>query len=761
MIALLRLCWPSFGQWRVVLVVALLGGSLVPGSALAQAPLHLINDQTSVGEISFRFIGGQTFETDRLREQIATAAPGFFARFQNRFAFLPGLQRQPFLFDPITLQKDVVRLRQFYQQNGFPAPSVDYPASQLDTTDNEIHVIFTIEEGAPIVIQDLTFLGPDGQQPVTTRFDDGLRRAWTAFRAQSSIQPGERYTSFKETQIVDEVQTWLRNRGYAFANVRAEPRIDTAGTNARVRFFVDPGPRATVSEILIEGNSSVSDRIVRRELPFSVGDRFSASAVSEGQRQLFDLDLFRVALADVPEQPPDSTVTVRYRVREAKLRAYSGQVGYGTQTGATMQGSWQHRNFQGNARTLVLSLTAETGFPNDPTSIFPFFPSSTTKAPNRLFRASATLRQPYLFAEQLSGTIKPFIQERRSRALDQNPNRGLALLERLQLNEREFGVNTSLVYSFLPFRTLSLQHTLTRTEQFGSRTDTVTTQADDLFNKSIFSLNGTFGKADDFINPNRGFIIRPSTEAGGVPFDSGVDFLRGSLELSGYLPLSESVQIAGRLFGGGLYPIAESRDSLTIGPDAPNVLLNRNQTFQNRFSDHFFYAGGGSDVRGWRSQMAGGKALRNVGTEESPDYAYRPIGAQSKLGVNLEARLPFPAFGESVRTAVFVDAAYLNTGGLNVVPAPGASDVIGVDGKTIRTSPSQLLVGTGGGLRYKTPFGFIRFDLAYKLTPDRLDLRRPEEIGGKVGEGSAQPIFDAESHLIRRFRLHFGIGRSF
>jgi outer membrane protein insertion porin family len=131
------------------MLLLLLVVGLLPVPVAGQAPLRLVNDETAVSEISFRFVEGQTFEASRLREQIATNAPGFFARLRNQFAFLPGLRRRSFLFDPVTLQKDVVRLRRFYQQNGFLRPGVDYPASQLDTTANKIHVIFTIREGTP------------------------------------------------------------------------------------------------------------------------------------------------------------------------------------------------------------------------------------------------------------------------------------------------------------------------------------------------------------------------------------------------------------------------------------------------------------------------------------------------------------------------------------------------------------------------------------------------------------------------------------
>jgi outer membrane protein insertion porin family len=747
----------SVRDWAPVFVLLLLGLAAGPSPSRAQAPLQLINDRTSVEELSFRFVEGQTFPTDRLKEQMATTAPGFFARLQNRLSFLPGLQRRPFLFDPVTLQKDVVRLRRFYQQNGFPSPRIDYPASQLDTSANTIHVIFTVEEGTPLTIRELSFRGANGDQSVTGSLAPSVEREWDAFRRQLDVQTGERYTDFKRTQIADEVQTWLRDQGHAFAQVESDAQIDTAATTAAIRFRIDPGPLGTVSEILVDGTESISESIVRRELPFEVGDRFSAAAVSEGQRQLFDLNLFRVALADVPDQPRDSTVTVRYRVREANLRAYSGQVGYGTQPGVTLEGSWRHRNFQGNGRTFIVGLTADTGYPQNPPSFLPSFLSqSATQDPSRRFEATVTLRQPYVLTDRLSASLEPFALERINQSLEVDSTRFLGL------NERQFGLNTRLVYDILPFRSLSLQHSFARIEQFRAATDTDTLGlGDDLFDKSVFSLSGTIGRADDFLNPSRGYVFRPSLEVGGYPFDSGVDFVRLSGGLSGYLPVSPSVELAGRVFGGVLAPFAESRDNLTIPPSASDSLNRQNRVFQDRFSEYLFYAGGGSDVRGWQSQLAGGKVLR-----ESPiaqdDYVYRSIGARFKLGLNLEARLPFPGLGDSWRTAVFLDAAYLDSGDLNLIPPPNVSGTLaGPDGASISTDPSQVLVGTGGGLRYQTPFGFVRFDVAYKITPDVLDLRRPGAIGEAVEAGADRPIADTSPRTIRRFRLHFGIGRSF
>ncbi len=745
---------------QVLVLLAILSG--FPPQTLAQAPLRYVNGETTVQNVSFRFVDQQTFEPSRLQEQIATDAPGTLTRLRNQFSFLPRVQRRRFPFEPVTLQKDVVRLRHFYQQNGFPEPDVDYPASQLDTTQNRIQVIFTIREGSSLDIRETEFLNAEGTAPVRSELSGDVQKAWTTF-LDDEIQIDGRYTDFARTQLADQIQSWFRNRGFAFAQVRSTASVDTSQYAVDLRFRVDPGPRAVVSEIQIDGNESVEAPTILRELPFSIGDRYSARNVTEGQQKLFDLSLFRVAIADVPDQPRDSSVEVRYRVREANLRAFSGEVGYDTRSGITLDGGWQHRNFYGNARTFSVNVTAETGLPENPPSFLPGFLSrSSSQEISRQFRASTTLRQPYLFSNRLSGSVSPFVQERLNPALSPNPSRPLSL------NERQFGINSTLVFEILPYRTLSLQHSVSRTRQYLTTAtgDTIRSEAplseeEDLFNKSVFTINGTFGQADDFVNPTKGFILRPSVSLGGFLFESGIEFVRLNTEMSGYLPVSDYVELAGRLSLGSMWPFGESRTSLTPSPSSTGQTQRLNRIYQNRFSDYLFYAGGGSDVRGWASRLAGGKVLR-----ESPvlrgGYVYRPIGARTKIGMSLEARFPLPGLGSSWRTGAFVDGAYLTPGPLNLIPSASVPAVVtNAEGAPIHTDPSQLLVGIGGGLRYETPFGFLRIDLAHKLTPDNLDLRTAQEVGTAVTADDPPPVSEIDSRFLRRFRIHFGIGRSF
>lgn len=773
------------GRWWAACLVAV--GALLAGAAPASAqdPLYLVDDETTVRRVSFRFLDAPTFGEARLRRQIATKAPGFTDRLRDWFDVLPGITSRSFSFDPITLQKDVVRLRRFYNQNGFLQPRIDYPASQYDSTSNSIHVIFAIREGPPLIIQSADFYRPDSTARAATQFAAPMRERWAAFRDRNGLQAGERYTEFNRIRLEEEVQSWLRNEGYAFAQVRSSARVDSSANTAAIRFFVDPGPRGRFSNVIVEGNRSVSLQTVLRELPFQPGDLFSAEKVTEGQKQLFGLSLFRVALADIPEQPRDSTVTVRYRVREAKPRTVSGQLGYGVQTGLSTEGTWTHRNFSGDARTLTVRALAETGLLRAAES-FPGLQPNAGRI-SRRFRTSVLFEQPYFFDPRLSATVEPFAEE------SLNPQFENAEGRFLNLNERQFGVTSTLLYEPLPFRTVSLQHTLSRTEHFAAQSTAGTgpalpapptgegplplpsfTTGDDLFDKSILSLSATLGRADNYINPERGLLVRPSLRLGGTLqsnlFGSDIEFAEAGAEVAGYLPVSETAELAGRVFARRTWPLGSTRAAFRAPPADLDGALDA-ATLENRFDDYALYAGGGTDVRGWPPQQGGPKFLREPSTQLSGARAvYEPVGGLVKTGGTVEVRLPFPGLGASWGTALFADAAYIGSAGLRLAPQIDFYEQT-AGTPAISSPPDQWLVGTGGGIRYNTPFGFLRLDLAVKLTPDRLDLRRPETVRDELGvpgttiEDVSKPelrFFGLGTGLpLRLFRLHFGIGRSF
>jgi outer membrane protein insertion porin family len=90
----------------------------------AQDALSLVGPRTEVKSIEFRFKGKQTLAEADLRTRIALTERGGMVGLRRFFGFLPFVSPvgvHP--FDPLELQRDVVRLRNHYRRSGFRARS--------------------------------------------------------------------------------------------------------------------------------------------------------------------------------------------------------------------------------------------------------------------------------------------------------------------------------------------------------------------------------------------------------------------------------------------------------------------------------------------------------------------------------------------------------------------------------------------------------------------------------------------------------------
>ena len=127
--------------------------------------------------------------------------------------------------------------------------------------------------------------------------------------------------------------------------------------------------------------------------------------------------------------------------------------------------------------------------------------------------------------------------------------------------------------------------------------------------------------------------------------------------------------------------------------------------------DQRFYAGGSDTVRGYAYQSVGPKYPAN-----SPD-AGLPIGGTAIEAGSLELR---QRFGTSLGAAVFVDAGQVSAS-LNAVP-------------------NEFRIGVGAGIRYFTPIGPIRLDVAVPTT---------RAAGDRLTRGYAA------------FEVYIGLGQAF
>ncbi len=197
--------------------------------------------------------------------------------------------------------------------------------------------------------------------------------------------------------------------------------------------------------------------------------------------------------------------------------------------------------------------------------------------------------------------------------------------------------------------------------------------------------NGTYDRRDDPLDAHRGFFLAAEAQ----PFyeaEYGNPAVRGTLEGRTYHSLlsDERLTLAGRLlFGSYLGP--------STAESPPDML---------------FFAGGGGSVRGYEYQSIGVQSLRE---DDGETFV---VGGRGIINASAEARY---RFGSSDWGAVgFIDSALVTQG-------------------AAFSGEDDLRTGAGLGVRYYTPIGVIRLDVARALNP------RPQDpaVAFYIGIGQA------------------------
>lgn len=714
----------------------------------AQAPLYLVNDETTTRRVEFDFTDTQTFSPEALKLRIATVAPGFF-QSGWRAGILSALPLFPdpgvYPFSPVELQKDVIRLTNYYERNGFPEPQVGYEVS-LDSTKNQAAVVFNITEGRPLLIDSLSVAGP-GNRPVVDQLAPELVSEWQAFTAEIDLESGQRLDQFKLVRLQDRTLGWFRDHGYPFANVSAETRIgeNEFGADLFIKLFA--GPRAHVSDIQLNGAKSVARNVVLRELPFSEGSLYSESDLTEGERQIFGLNLFQLATVNtVTDQPRDSTVDVIVRVREGPPRFINALTGYYSDGGLTGSAQWTHRNFTGGARAFTVSFQAQTGV------------GAVSPLPEIDYEARVSLRQPYFFNRSLSASIEPFARYR----------------DDVVEKSTQYGITSSLLFEFGPLRSATLSTTLSRRTVGSDSTsliDPSTLLPGDAFtiNRGEFNLSTLLGNVDNPLNPRSGFVIRANASASGL-YITDAAFGTLGVTASAFLPLAEDIGLVARGSAGGFFPLG--------GTDPAN------QQDYLAVRDELFFAGGTNDVRGWGTNQLGQRFLDFTTVDEDvafdstlapTDYyrdkysvRFRPVGAEAKVSGSVQLNLPLP-LGPQWGARVFVDAGrtFSPAQGLYALYSNATSDFPGLSDLIDQFTNEQqaFRFGTGAGIQYLTPVGFLSLAVGWKINPSYFDVRRASDVFYEadiedVEPGQADYSLVDESAL-RRLQFHIGLGQRF
>jgi outer membrane protein assembly complex protein YaeT len=538
-------------------------------------------EQSAVRVASLKFTGVNAVTPGQLKDALATVQSSKLPWGDKHY-----FSREDF-------DADLKRIVAFYRDRGFPDAKVRSFDVKMNDKQDAVDVTLHIEEGQPIVVEALEYQGfevlPAGE------LDELKGRL--ALKANAPLDRARAQAS--REAALDEV----KDHGYPYATVRLTER---PGSHERARIITvatTPGTLARYGEIDVQGNTSVSDNVVVRQLTFRPNRRFRLSQLQESQRRLYSLETFQFANVEpviVEGQQPD-IVPVKVTVTEGKHRKVNFGLGYGSEEKARGSIDWRHVNFFGGARTLQL----EGGY-----------------------SARLNFRQPYVFGPRYNLVTSAQSWHRNEPAYDLVTRGGRVTLERTfarrgPLSQRQGMMALSLSYTN-EFQSYEVTQEALDTPEFLETL--IALGFDPLSGRGrgrMSSVELDFHRAttDSTINARRGYMFDAHFERAGGFLQGDFEFFETILEGRSYFSLGDFGVVALKARGG------------SIGKaDGPNLAV----PFHRRY-----FLGGAQSLRGWGR------------FEVSPLFDGVMVGGHTMFESSAEFRVPV---WRSLSAVLFADA---------------------------------------------------------------------------------------------------------
>jgi outer membrane protein insertion porin family/translocation and assembly module TamA len=287
-------------------------------------------EEGGVKVTSFSFKGTKAVTPKQLKSVLATSAS----------SKIPWGEKHYFSRDQF--EADLKRIVAFYRDRGYPDARVTSFDAKMNDAQTSVAISVNISEGEPIRVERVEF---SGFEPLPAEHRNALESGLPLKAGQPLDRA--RLQASREAAL-DE----LKDHGYPYASVKIAESPGSSERQRAVLLTADTGPLANFGPTEINGNVSVGDRIVRRQLTYRPGQIFRQSALQESQRRLYSAELFDFANVEPlhQEQKPRDVPT-RVTVTEGKHQRVNFGFGYGTEEKGRVQIDWRHVNFLGGART--------------------------------------------------------------------------------------------------------------------------------------------------------------------------------------------------------------------------------------------------------------------------------------------------------------------------------------------------------------------------------------------------------------------------
>jgi outer membrane protein insertion porin family len=554
------------------------------------------------------------------------------------------------------LDADVSLIRDLYRRRGFASAdvvrTVEPAPNPPDAGEAPVIARIAVAEGVPTIVDAVTFSGNEA-------IDQASLRARLGLFAGAPFVPGQLAVDR------DTLQLAYQDLGYENATVNATTIFMENNTKVTIQFAIREGPQVLVDHVLIVGNVRTATSTIERELQVQPGKPFGLSAINESQRRLSGLGLFR-------------------RVRISELR-------HGDETGRDLLVTVDEAppttvGVGGGLEARMVPVVAPSGAATDELDLAPraFFQigrrnlfgrnrsanlfaslslhsQHSTAAGVTEYRVVGTFREPRLFDTASDAFVNATVEQQ----------------VRSTFNFRRTSASAVIARHLRRGVSVTGNYQIQRTKIFDARVaaadlpliDRTFTQ----FLLSSVSASLIRDTRDDPVDPASGAYISSNGQLAAEAIGSEVGFVKSFFTVQAFrtLPSPKRLVLAGNA------RLGMASGFTTLG--------------QLPASERFF-AGGDTTVRGFTLDRLG---IRHVPFQpvDTLDSEGLPIGGNGLVIFNAELRSTVIKGWQAV--------GFLDSGN--------------VFARTSEIDLAELRSAVGGGVRWNSPVGPIRFDLGFKV----------------------------------------------
>jgi outer membrane protein insertion porin family len=510
---------------------------------------------------SIKFKGVKGVSEDALSDALATKRSSRFFWGKKRF------------FNRSQFENDLKRITAFYSDHGYPRARVTNFDVKLNAKQDAVDVTLTIDEGDPVIVASIHYQGLDLLPP----------KRLNSVKSRAPIRVHKPRDKAQVLTTREMVLNELRDHGYPYASVRVDEDDGPDGLQATLTFVGEPGKLARFGPTTVQGNETVSDRVILREVTFKPGEIYSRSSLLNVQRRLYGMSLFQfvnVEPTDVDQQP--NVVPTRITVGEGPHQRVNFSVGYGTEEQARLEAEYHRLDFLGGAREAGVRArwsSLDRGVQLDFTQPYLFDPNTSLKV----------IGQQWY-------TYTPAYNSRTTGAT------GTVTYRLREKTTASFSITSEYDASSIAPNVQSNPALRVYLIALGLNPET----GEQRGQLNSFKIEGHHSTADNLLNPTRGYQLTLSIEEAGRLLPGTFKFTQVTGDARHYLPIGQRFSWANRAQYGNL----SSPDN-----DPTAVPFSRK-----------YFLGGATSVRGWGRY------------ELSPLAGGEPVGGNSMFEFSSEAR---------------------------------------------------------------------------------------------------------------------------